>query len=343
MSSDTGGDAVTATAWAAADGVGLPTLQRIAAAWPSRAAVRGSGIVPDDDAEYDPSLPDYPAHLVPFANHPRFLAAPEPARRQVLTGLWLGYNERVIETERLIAGPAFDLIMSGHFPGSEHDDIRKAVQQSIVDESYHTYMHMMAITRTRRLRGIATRPRQPQLVTYRRLRQALDGMPERWERDIAVLVWGAVAETCINALLALIARDRGIQPMHSLVTTLHLRDESAHGSVVVEVVKVLHERMNGAQRRVLARCLPLALQAFSEQDPSTLRVELEHAGVAGVDEIIGDLRSAGTGQRLVRDFSGAERMVRELGISDEVSFDFPAAPEWAGTVRDVAGPDATVT
>jgi 4-aminobenzoate N-oxygenase len=313
----------------AGPGIGMATLRRIAAAWPERAAVRRDPAELAAPPEFDAGLPDYPPGLVPFAGHPRFLAASPAQRQQVLTGMWLGYNERVIATEALIAEPAFGLIMAGTFPGGDDPVIRLAVQQARVDESYHTYLHMLAISRTSSLRQAGARPPQPPLVTYRRLREVLDAAPEAWERDLAVLAWGAVAETSINALLALIARDRDVQPMHALITTLHLRDESAHGSVVIEVVKALHEHMNQAQRRALARYLPLALRAFSEQDPLVLRSELARAGVAGADEIVGDLRGSGPAARLVRDYSGAARLVRELGLADQVEFEFPPEPEWA--------------
>ncbi|QKW09723.1 diiron oxygenase [Streptomyces sp. NA04227] len=330
-----------ARGWAEEDGVGSATLRRLVTAWPRRAAVTTRSDALDEVGAYDPQLPDYPLRMVPFAEHPRFLAATPEQRGRVLTGLWIGYNERVIATEHLIAEPAFDLVMRGVFPGSDHPLVRQGVQQSLVDESFHTYMHMLAISRTRELRGVRSRPEQPRLVTHRRLLETLARMPEEWERDVAVLVWGAVAETCINSLLALLARDDSIQPLHSLITTLHLRDETAHGSLVIEVVRELYARMNAGQRRVLMRCLPLALEAFAEQDLSTLRLELVTAGIEGADEIVGDLRATSSGRRLVRDFSGAQRMIEQLELGDAVDFEFPEPPAWSpgvGATDEAQGP-----
>ncbi|MEW1659013.1 4-aminobenzoate N-oxygenase [Streptomyces sp. NPDC093707] len=318
-----------ARGWVEEEGIGSATLRRLVQTWPRRAAVTNKAELLEETADYDALVPDYPLEIVPFAEHPLFRAAAPEQRQRVLTGMWIGYNERVIATEQLIAEPAFDLVMHGVFSGSDDPRIRKSVQQAVVDESFHTYMHMLAIDRTRELRRIHERPAQPELITYRRLRQVLAGMPERWERDVAVLVWGAVAETCINALLALLARDATIQPLHSLITTLHLRDETAHGSIVVEVVKELYARMNPEQRRTLVRCLPLALAAFAEQDLATLRMELDAAGIRGTEEILGDLRATTGGSRLVRDFSGAHKMIEQLGVTGEVDFDFPERPDWS--------------
>lgn len=315
-------------------------LRRIVDAWPQRAAVAKAPDAGRDEESWDPALPDYPWNLVPFADHPLFLAAAPEQRDRVLTGLWLGYNERVIATERLVAEPGFHLVMSGNLDGSADPLIRQAIQQSLVDESFHTYLHMSARDRTMRSRGIRERPRQPALVTYRRLQQTMAGLPEPWERDIAVLTWSVVAETCINALLALVARDRTIQPAHSLITTLHLRDESAHGSILVHVMRELYTRMNAAQREAVARCLPAALAAFAEQDESVLRLELTAAGIEGAEEIIGDLAAMPQGRQLVRDFSGARRLVNELGLTDRIDFAFPEQPDWSPTSLPGDPPDA---
>ncbi|MBB4967231.1 diiron oxygenase [Saccharothrix violaceirubra] len=306
------------------EGIGPSVLRRIVAAWPRRAAVARDPQAADRTDPYDPEVPDYPLSVVPFAEHPRFQDASPERRSRVLTGLWLGYNERVVETERLVAEPGFRLLVDGAFPGTS-PLLCQAIRQSIVDESYHTYMHWTAHTRTMELRGVRERPPRPTLVTYRRLRAAMDAMPEAWERDIAVLVWSAVAETCVNSLLALVARARDIQPMHSLITTLHLRDEAAHGSILVEVMRELFVHMGREQRAAVARCLPLALDAFAEQDPGVLLAELRAADVAGAEEIVGDL---GPG-RVVRDFTGARRLVAELGLLDRVDFDFGEQPDWS--------------
>jgi 4-aminobenzoate N-oxygenase len=298
------------------------TLRRIADAWPQRAAMATSLELTETSEPYDPDLPDYPLAAVPFADHPNFLAAAPGQRDSVLTGLWLGYNERVIATERLIAEPAFNLIMAGVFPGGDDPLVARTVQQSLVDESFHTYMHMMALSRTKELRGIRGRPPLPELITYRQLREVLTRCTEQWERDLAVLVWGAVAETCIGGLLSLLARETTVQPMHVLISRLHLRDESAHGSIVIEVFDRLYARMNPAQRDLVRRLLLPALRAFSAQDPSMLRIELTEAGIPGVEDVLNHIRTTPSGRQLVLDMSGARRMITELGLINDIEFDF---------------------
>lgn len=303
-------------------GIDRSTLRRIADAWPQRAAMATGLELTETSAPYDADVPDYPLAAVPFADHPHYLAAAPSQQDAVRTGMWLGYNERVIETERLIAEPAFALIIAGTFPGADDPLVARTVQQSLVDESFHTYMHMMALSRTKELRGITKRPPLPVLITQRRLADALAECAEQWERDVAVLVWGAVAETCIGGLLALLARDTTVQPMHALISKLHLRDESAHGSIVVEVMRRLHAHMNQAQRTKVRQLMRPALDAFATQDPSMLHIELTEAGIPGVEQVLHDIQEKPSGRQLVLDMTGAKRMIDELGLTDDVEFDF---------------------
>lgn len=303
-------------------GIDRSTLRRIADAWPQRAAIANGLELTETSEPYKPDVPDYPLAAVPFVDHPNFLTAAPSQRDAVLTGLWLGFNERVIETERLIAEPAFGMIMAGVFPGADDPMVARTVQQSLVDESFHTYMHMMALSRTKELRHITRRPPLPVLITYRRLDETLTRCTEKWERDLAVLVWGAVAETSIGGLLSLLARDTTVQPMHALISKLHLRDESAHGSIVVEVMRRLHTHMNRAQRDKVRQLVRPALEAFATQDPSMLHSELVEAGIPGVEQILHDIQEKSSGRQLVLDMTGAKRMIEELGLIDDIDFDF---------------------
>src|SRR3979490_301881 len=75
--------------------VGPTTLRRITAAWPRRATIRTDLTNVANPEEYDADLLDYPLHLLPFAGHPRFLAATGEQRQRVNTLAWLAYNQRV--------------------------------------------------------------------------------------------------------------------------------------------------------------------------------------------------------------------------------------------------------
>ncbi|WP_329127449.1 diiron oxygenase [Streptomyces caniferus] len=305
-----------------AHGIDESVLRRIADSWPRRATIRTDLDRISEPEEYDEQLPDYPEHLLPFAEHPLYLAAAPEQRQKVLTMAWLVYNERVIAAEEHVANPTFAMIMHGAFPGADGLQLKRAVQQTHVDEVWHTYMHMIAMQRTREVREITGEPAYPHTVTYRRLLEADAKASERWERDLLKLVWTTVSEISVNAYLELLSRDTTVQPLHALVPRLHARDESAHSSVMVEVAKALYVHMNTEQRRVFVDSLPTALHAFVEQDFAVWPGILRAAGFEKADEIVEDCRrQAGTGL-LVRDFSGVRRIVREMELEDQVDFDF---------------------
>ncbi|MGF1431045.1 diiron oxygenase [Kitasatospora sp. LaBMicrA B282] len=307
-----------------APGIDESVLRRIADSWPRRATVRTDLDRVTDPGEYDPALPDYPERLLPFAEHPKYLAASPEARRRVQTLAWLVYNERVIAAEEHVANPTFAMIMHGVFPGADGVHTKRAVQQTHVDEVWHTYMHMIAMQRTRELRQVTDEPAYPHTVTYRRLLEAEAQASERWERDLLKLVWTTVSEISVNAYLELLSRDETVQPLHTLVPRLHARDESAHSSVMVEVAKGLYTHLNAEQRRAFVDALPKALNAFVAQDFAVWPGILRHAGIADAEEIVADCRRASGSGLLVRDFSGIRRIVREMELTELVGFDFGA-------------------
>lgn len=300
------------------------TLRRIADSWPRRATVRTDMDLIAEPGDYDQSLPDYPVRLLPFAGHPLFAEADPGQRQQVLTMAWLVYNERVITAEEYVANPTFAMIMQGVFPGTDSVQLKRAVQQTHVDEVWHTYMHMIAMERTRDVRKVASEPEYPHTVTFRRLLDAMARADESWQRDLLKLVWTTVSEVSVNAYLELLSRDETVQPLHSLVPRLHARDESAHSSIMVEVAKALYLRMNAGQRRFFVEALPEALNAFVAQDFAVWPEILRHAGFARAEEIVADCRQQAGNGLLVRDFSGVRRIVREMELEDLVDFDFGA-------------------
>lgn len=314
--------AVTASIEDAEPAIGPSTLHRIAAAWPRRATIRTDMATIANPEAYRPELLDYPVDLLPFAEHPDFLGLPEEQRQRVNTMAWLAYNGRVIAAEEMVANPTFEMLAHGVFPGVDRYEIREVVQQSHVDEVWHTYMHMIAMQRTREARRVGAEPEYPHPVTNRRLYALRADAAERWEWQLMYLLWTAVGEISVNALLDLLARDATIQPMHALVARLHSRDESAHGPIMLEVMKEVYVHLDRAQRELFVRALPDAIVAFGAEDYRLWPAVLEYCGVPRAREIVADSRALPGAELLVTDFSGVHRLVRELEIEDRVEFDF---------------------
>src|SRR5687767_15157063 len=67
-------------------------LQRLANSWGRRARVKQPEL--DSETLFDESKDDFIPDLLPFRDHPAFLAAPDGMRQQILSCGWLAYNEK---------------------------------------------------------------------------------------------------------------------------------------------------------------------------------------------------------------------------------------------------------
>lgn len=302
--------------------VGPSTLRRLVAAWPRRATIRTDMAAFMSPEPNSSGMTDYPVHLIPFAEHPRFLEAPAESRRLVNTLAWQSYNARVIAAEEYVANPTFEMLTHDVFPGVERYEAKEAMQQAHIDEVWHTYMHMTAMQRTKEAHNLTTQPDYSHPITNRILFELTAEHSEKWERDMLFLVWTVVGELHINNFLELLAHDKTIQPMHSLVARLHARDEAAHGPVVAEVMKDVYVHLNKEQRALFARTLPAAITALGAQDYAIWSDILQFVEVPGVEEIINDTRGTPGTEMMLADFSTVERLVQELGIEDVVDYDF---------------------
>lgn len=297
-------------------------IQGLAKNWSKRCTIRSQKYPFHADENYDPEIPDYPSQMVPFWDHPRFVSVPEEKKQALLTWAWIVYNERTIAAEEYVANPAFGLIMHDRFPGCDTIHYKNSIQQSLIDEHFHTFMHINAIHRTKKTRGITSSPVFPYSITYRRLLEAQSKATDPWEKDLLTLTFAIVSEISINAYLDLIADNRDIQPTHSLIAKLHAHDENAHAYLLQEAGKSLYLEMDEKQRRCFLKALPVGLEAFLAHDYSAWEVILDFLEIENAREILADSRNVSTNKTLSRDYSGLKKMAQELDVMDELEFDF---------------------
>lgn len=294
-------------------------LERIANTWQRRATVKSLDVF--DEELLDDGLPDYPFELVPFWDHPDFQAHDESLINSLLSQAWINYNTSTITAEERIANPAFQLLLSDHFPGTHYESMKRNMAQSLIDENYHTYMHLSANLATSRRRGLCEF-QLPHSRSYRDYVEACAYAEDDWQRDLTTVAWAIVSEVSINSYLQLLESAPGIQPLHNSIAKAHNRDEYAHAKVCFEVAKSIYVHMNRKQRRFFNRILPLALRAFVANDYEVWRVTLRKLGFQKVETIIGDCQNTPSKRDLVRDYSGLRSIVEELGIVDELEFEF---------------------
>lgn len=289
--------------------------------WPKRAAVCNLNH-PSDDAQFDAKRPDYPLSLVPFRDHPTFESLDETIRQAVLTQAWIGYNKRTIMAEDFVVNPAFFVIAESELLAGDNDHFKQAMRQALVDEHYHTLMHLEAIRRTSRDRNLHAIGDFPPSVTYVELQNALAKNPDSEQRHITQMCFAIVAEISVNAFLDLLADNKEIQPQNSLVAQRHNRDEYAHGKVLGEIGKVLYQNMSNNHRSLWIKTLPTALKAFVAQDYTMWSFVLGRLNVPGYQDMLADCAASASGRTLVRDYSGLQKFAEELNIVEKLDFDF---------------------
>ncbi|WP_201196783.1 diiron oxygenase [Pseudomonas fluorescens] len=293
---------------------------RLNQAWTRRATVCSPDKALVSEA-FDPARPDYPECMVPFFHHPKFQALSDELKSSVLTWGWIGYNLRTVTAEEHVVNPALSVI-ANQYLGKDDWHFREAMQQTLIDEHYHTLMHLRAIERTREDRALDQNLDLPPSVTYRRLVALRETLAEQWQRDLASITFAVVAEISVNAYLDLLADDQTIQPQNRRVAELHNRDEYAHSKVLAEVAKVMYANLQPSQQAFFTQTLSVALSAFVAQDYSMWEAILTQLGVDAAQQIIADTQERNKNATIMRDYSGLQRLAEDLGISDAIDFDF---------------------
>lgn len=299
-------------------------VARLAGNWARRATVKRDE--PDIDALFDAGRPDYPERIVPFRDHPTWQQLPDPVRSRLLSWGWIAYNRHTVLAEQRVANPAFALVMEGEFPGLGGQDMEIALAQAMVDEQYHTLMHINASAVTRRHRGAAmpdnVLPESHTARTHQRLR---DQASERWQRSLTTLAFATVSEISINAMLDLLADDAEIQVVNSATAKLHNRDEYCHASISDEMAKLVHQVLPPDRQRFFVDMLVAGLEAFVATDYTTWERILEIEDVPGREQMLADTKADSGRSRLVRDYSGLHSLMSDMGVLDEVDFDWRLA------------------
>lgn len=305
----------------ARDPVENAVIRRLVGNWHRRASVKREE--PNLDELFEPERPDYPEAILPFRDHPTYLGLSPEQRAEILGWAWIAYNRHTVMAEQKVANPAFALVMEGEYPSLQDESINLSLAQAMVDEQYHTLMHMNASAVTRRHRGRAMPDTDLPLSHTARVHQELrDRAVERWQRSLTTLAFATVSEISINAYLDLLADDPGIQPINSTTARLHNRDEYCHASISEVLAEVVYDTLDQRQRRYFLDMLLEGLEAFVANDYSTWHRIMDLTGIAGGHEMLADCQADAGRKRLVRDYTGLRRLVERLDAVDEVDFDW---------------------
>jgi hypothetical protein len=90
----------------------------------------------------------------------------------------------------------------------------------------------------------------------------------------------------------------------------------------MNVAQSVYAGMDSRQRRAFIRLLPEALTAFAAHDFSAWKMILDLSGIENAQKIVDDTIEDTKGANLVRDYSGLQRLAEQLGIIDDLEFEF---------------------
>ncbi len=292
-------------------------VSRLAGNWSNRATVKKPE--PDLDDLFDHSKHDYPEDLIPFAEHDVYVGLPETTKDRIRAWGWIAFNKNVMDVEQHVVNPGFSLLAQDAFDTGMGDVLAVAVTQAMVDEQYHTLMHLNASALTRRQRGWAMPERAlPFSATVRRRAAAQLEADNPTEAALSALAYMTVAEISITSYLDLIEDNESIQPVNRATVKLHNRDEYCHASIADEMAVIVFEKLKSTERRFFLDGLAAGMNAFSATDFSTWEAILECEGVAGKDRMLDDTRNDHTRRQLVQDYTGIRSLCRKLDVEDEI-------------------------
>ena len=264
-------------------------LQRLANTWGRRARVKQPEL--DGETLFDDSKDDFIPTLLPFQDHPAFLAAPDDMRKQILSCGWLAYNEKTVDIEAKIVAPACHHIIAGDVPGLQDGVSKQIAGQTLVDEAYHELLVLQAcqVTRDRRGLGALTLP-ESQLIV--KMRHAQAQYSAQWQKVLVQLATAIVSEVFISDYLRLLSQEMTVQPFNRLTVEAHRRDELAHGSIFKGLTKCLYGSLNQHEREFFIEVLPQSVHWFANIELEVWQAMLQHIGFRAADTVIRDCRSA---------------------------------------------------
>lgn len=296
-------------------------ISRLSANWYRRAAVKRRE--PDLDDLFEPDRPDCPESLLPFRDHPTYLALDEDTKARLRAWGWIAFNKNIQDIEQRVVNPGFALMATDAFETGLGESMTIAVTQAMVDEQYHTLMHLNASAVTRRRRGWAMPDAElPLGHKARRHQERLAAAATPALRELDTLAYTTVAEISINAYLDLVADDTEVQPINRVTADLHNRDEYCHSSIAAEIAKAAYTRLGPEHRRVFLAALADGMEAFAANDYTTWHRIVELTGVPGGRRMLQDVAASAARRRLLQDFSGLHRLCQEMEVLDDVPFDW---------------------
>ncbi|MEL6438498.1 MAG: diiron oxygenase [Cyanobacteria bacterium J06621_8] len=286
-------------------------LQKISQTWHRRAQVKTKEIEPK--STIDASLPDFRVDLLPFKDHPDFLAASPEMQNRILSCGWLAYNEKTIDIEAKVINPACNHIIYGEVPGADDETSQLIASETMVDEAYHILLVNKACHLTRRQRNLQSL-KLPDFNLVINMQREQEQWSEYWQKVLVQLATATVSELFISDYLDLLAHDKTIQPFNRLVVDTHRRDEMAHGTIFNHLAKHIYSQLNREQQEFFMEILPKPVGWFANVELTVWQAMLEQISFEPAAKVIADCAAANEVNLMRIDYTGITSLAEELGM-----------------------------
>jgi hypothetical protein len=290
----------------------ISRLQRIQDSWDARAGVKHD----PPSLDWDPRYPDFLVDLLPFHDHPDFIAAPEEFKTAALSCGWLAYNEKTVAIESQIIGPACSHLINGEVGEFRGDTHRVTIAEAMVDEAFHILLvsRSSAISRTQRgLTGVVI----PTCSLVNNMQRRQEEFPERWKKLLVTVATSIVSETLITDYLSTLSSAPDVQPLHRVTTEIHRRDEAAHNGVFKSLGALLYHTLSLREREFFVQMLVEPTHWFGDPEFDVWHSMLRQINFPKADQIIADCRAEAKLRTTRLDISTLEGLFADLGVSRE--------------------------
>ena len=289
-------------------------LMQMSRHWGDRAQVKS--VEYDLDLVYDEKRDDFLPDLIPLQGHPDYDEYFEEFRSKVLAGGWMVYNEKTIDIEARIVSPVCTDLIYKTIPCQDHELVRYAASETLVDESYHILMVVNAMMVCKRKRGF-----EKMQLTGFSLTEKMDAeiakAEHEWQRLIIRLGTSIVSEVFISDYLGLLSDAKSIQPINRITTHAHKQDELAHSGLFKTFSKQIFAKFTDKQKRYFTEFLPKPISWFASREMDVWNQVLTQIKFPNADKIIAESREEHGDVDLSRiDYSELVELASEIGLLD---------------------------
>lgn len=261
---------------------------------------------------FDETKDDFRLDLIPFKDHPDFLAAPVELQKKVLSSGWIAYNEKTVDIEAKVVTPVCNHIIYRELPGIDDGVSQEIASDTLTDEAYHTLLVISACRMTREKRGLESL-KLPSFNLVKKMEQEQARHSAPWQKMLIQMATAIVSEVFISDYLDLLSTDTTIQPLNRCMVATHRADEMAHSSIFKNLAKCMYSQLNWEQKKFFAQILPQPVTWFANSELDVWQSILKQLQFPKAGQIIADCAAAEVD--LIRiDYSDVTALADELGI-----------------------------